>query len=200
MRHVAIWLVDDVEGLDFAGPFEIFSVTGCRHDAEPPCNVYTVAEKEGVVLARNQLRLNPHDTIDHCPPPDILVVPGGYGTHRERNNPVVLDGVRQQAARVELLSSVGPGALVLAKAGLLEGLSATPHDGCDDRLQAITPNTTVRRGECFVDHGTVITSAGGQAGMAMALPMIARLLGVEGAREIAHSIAYDGQLDPARTP
>jgi transcriptional regulator GlxA family with amidase domain len=198
MRHVAILLFDDVEVLDFAGPFEIFSVTGCRHDAEPPFNVYTVAEKEGVVLARNKLRINPHYTIDHCPPPDILVVPGGYGTHREMHNPAVLDGVRQQAARVELLSSVCTGALVLAKAGLLEGLSATPHYSFYDRLQAIAPNTSVRRGERFVDHGTVITSAGVQAGMDMSLHMIARWLGVEVARETAHYIEYDWQLDPAR--
>jgi transcriptional regulator GlxA family with amidase domain len=198
MRNVAILIFDDVEVLDFAGPFEIFSVTGRRSNDEPPFNVYTVAEKEGVVLARNELSINPHYTIGNCPPPDILIVPGGYGTRREMNNPILLDWVRQQAARTELTTSVCTGALVLAKAGLLEGLEATTHYGSYDLLQEIAPNTAVRRGERFVDNGTVITSAGVQAGMDMLLHIIARLLGAEVARETAHYIEYDWQLDPDR--
>jgi transcriptional regulator GlxA family with amidase domain len=198
MRNVAILIFNDVEVLDFAGPFEIFSVTGQRVSDEPSFNVYTVAEKAGVVLARNNLSINPHFTIDNCPPPDILIVPGGYGTRREMNNPVLLNWIGQQAAQVELTTSVCTGALVLAKAGLLEGLSATTHYGSYDLLQEIAPNTNVRRGERFVDNGVIITSAGVQAGMDMSLHIIAWLLGAETARETAHYIEYDWQLDPDR--
>ena len=198
MRNVAILIFDDVEVLDFAGPFEVFSVTGRRSEGEPPFNVYTVAEKAGVVLARNNLSINPHYTIENCPPPDILVVPGGYGTRREMNNPVLVEWIRQQATRVELMTSVCTGALVLAKAGLLDGLSATTHHGAFDLLQEIAPSTSVRRGERFVDNGFVITSAGVQAGMDMSLHIIGRLLGIEVARETAQYIEYDWQLDPER--
>lgn len=199
MRNVAILIFDDVEVLDFAGPFEIFSVTGLRSEGEPPFNVYTVADDDGVVMARNKLSINPHYAIDNCPPPDILVIPGGYGTRREMNNPVLLDWVRQQAARVELTTSVCTGALMLGKAGLLEGLAATTHYGAYDLLQEIAPNTEVRRGERFVDNGGIITSAGVQAGMDMSLHIIARLLGAEAARETAHYIEYEWQFDPERT-
>jgi transcriptional regulator GlxA family with amidase domain len=89
---------------------------------------------------------------------------------------------------------------VLAKAGLLEDLAATTHYGAYDLLEEIAPNTDVRRGERFVDNGVIITSAGVQAGMDMSLHIIARLLGVEAARETAHYIEYDWQLDPERTP
>ena len=155
MRNVAIFIFDEVEVLDFAGPFEIFSVTGCQNDAEPPFNVYTVAQTQHAVVARNKLSINPHYSIDNCPPPDILVVPGGFGARREMNNSVLIEWIRQQAARVELVSSVCTGALVLAKAGLLDGLTATTHFGAYELLQEIAPKTSVQRGERYVDNGTV---------------------------------------------
>lgn len=189
MRNVAILIFDEVEVLDFAGPFEVFAVTKGR-DEERPFNVYTVAEKEGVVLARNNLSINPHYTIADCPTPDILVVPGGYGTRREMNNPVLIDWIREQAARIELTTSVCTGALLLAKAGLLEGLSATTHHGSYDLLQEVAPNTNVQRGVRYVDNGTIITSAGVQAGMDMSLYLVGRLLGVETARQTAQYIEY----------
>jgi putative intracellular protease/amidase len=85
MRNVAILIFDEVEVLDFCGPFEVFSVAGRRRN-QTPFSVYTVAEESRPVLARNQLSVNPRYTILDCAPPDILVVPGGRGTRREMNN------------------------------------------------------------------------------------------------------------------
>ncbi|MGI8934009.1 MAG: hypothetical protein ACR2FS_08035 [Phormidesmis sp.] len=76
-RNVAILIFNDVEVLDFAGPFEVFSVTGKR-DGSNPFNVCTVAES-ATILARNALSINAHYMLHDCPPPDILVVPGGGG-------------------------------------------------------------------------------------------------------------------------
>src|SRR5436305_543756 len=117
-RNVAILIFDGVEVLDFCGPFEVFSVTG-RHDTPVPFNVYTIAEKSGPVLARNGLSVNPKYTIHDCPEPRILLVPGGQGTRREMHNPVLIDWIKVQAPKAELLLSVCTGALLLAKAGLL---------------------------------------------------------------------------------
>ena len=74
-RNVAVLLFDEVEVLDFAGPFEVFSVAG-RRDGLDPFRVYTVAETARPVLARNELSVNPRYTIQNCPPPAIVVVPG----------------------------------------------------------------------------------------------------------------------------
>src|SRR5579885_372208 len=126
-RNVAILIFDEVEVLDFCGPFEVFGVTGVRDQGERPFHVYTVAEKAGPVLARNGLSVNPGFTFANCPPPDILLVPGGRGTRREIHNEALVNWVRAQAGRVELLLSVCTGALILAQAGLLDGLSATTH-------------------------------------------------------------------------
>ena len=91
-RNVAILLFDEVEVLDFAGPFEIFSVTGRRDGGDPPFNVYTVAEKPGTISARNNLIVQPHYTLDTCPTPDIIVIPGGYGSRAAMKNPVLSNG------------------------------------------------------------------------------------------------------------
>ena len=85
LRNVAILIFDDVEVLDFAGPFEVFSVTGRSRDVRP-FNVYTVAEHKGEVLARNNLSINPRCTIHDCPPADVVVVREGFwkSTAQER--------------------------------------------------------------------------------------------------------------------
>jgi transcriptional regulator GlxA family with amidase domain len=192
-RNVAILLFDEVEVLDFAGPFEIFSVTGQRSGGEKPFNVYTVAEKPGTISARNNLIVQPHYTIADCPSPDLFVIPGGYGSRAAMRNPAILDWVKQQHNQTELTLSVCTGALVLATAGLLDGLQATTHYGSYDLLAELAPQTSVIRGVRYVDNGKVITSAGVQAGMDMALHVVARLLGDEVARETAHYIEYEWQ-------
>ncbi len=103
----------------------------------------------------------------------------------------MLDWVRAQAARVELMTSVCTGSLVLGSAGLLDGLSATTHYEEYDLLAGISPAITVVRGVRYVDTGAIITSAGVQAGMDMALHVVARLLGEATARATAANIEYD---------
>src|ERR1700722_14798752 len=84
-RNLAILIFDDVEVLDFCGPFEVFSVAGPL--VEPSAfRVYTVAEPTKPVLARNGLSVNPHYALADAPPPQILLVPGGLGTRREMKN------------------------------------------------------------------------------------------------------------------
>jgi transcriptional regulator GlxA family with amidase domain len=190
MRNVAILIFDEVEVLDFCGPFEVFSVTGRRSGLEP-FNVYTVAQKAGPVVARNGLSVNPAHTFDDCPPPDVLIVPGGYGTRREMHNESLTGWIRRRAEGVELLLSVCTGALLLAKAGLLEGLSATTHHAALELLGETAPNTAVLDSERIVDNGRVILSAGISAGIDMSLYAVARLLGEGHAEETARYMEYD---------
>ena len=188
-RNVAILIFDEVEVLDFCGPFEVFGVTG-RNENPKPFNVYTVAEKTPI-LARNSLSVNPTYTLENCLQPDILLVPGGYGTRREMNNPTIINWIQAQFPKVELMLSVCTGALVLGKAGLLDGLSATTHFRAEDELRAAAPQTTVCMSERYVDNGKVITSAGISAGIDMALYTVGRLLGAEVAAETARYMQYD---------
>ena len=196
-RNVAILIFDEVEVLDFCGPFEVFSVTGRREDLNP-FNVYTVAEKEQAILARNRLSINPGYTIRVCPQPDILIVPGGLGTRKEMHNLVLVDWIRGCSQKAELVLSVCTGALLLAKAGLLEGLGATTHNGAIDLLREVAPNTLVQADKRIVDNGKIIVSAGISAGIDMALHVVAKLLGKEQAFNTAQYMEYDWRPDPDR--
>ncbi len=108
-RNVAILIFDNVEILDFCGPYEVFGVTGRQNNSQP-FNVYTVAEHSRPILARNQLSINPRYTIANCPQPDILLVPGGYGTRQEMHNFVLIDRIAKCSLHSELLLSVCTGA------------------------------------------------------------------------------------------
>jgi transcriptional regulator GlxA family with amidase domain len=189
-RTVAILLFDDVEVLDFAGPFEVFSVTGRRSGARP-FDVLTVAERPGTVRARNALAVTPHHSFTNCPQADVLVVPGGYGTRREMHNARVIDWIRDRAAAAEVTLSVCTGALLLARAGLLAGLEVTTHHGALDLLASTAPDAVVRADQRFIDNGRVITSAGISAGIDAALHVVARLLGEAQASETAGYMEYD---------
>jgi transcriptional regulator GlxA family with amidase domain len=189
-RNVAILIFDEVEVLDFCGPFEVFGVTGYK-DGTEPFNVYTVAEGPGPVIARNGLSINPAYTIADCPRPDILVVPGGLGTRKEMDNPVLREWIEDRAKEAELTLSVCTGALMLAKAGLLEGLSATTHHDGMELLKELAPDATVEEEERFVDNGRVVLSAGISAGMDASLHVVAKLLGIEQALETAHYMEYE---------
>lgn len=190
MRNVAILVFDDVEVLDFSGPFEVFSVVG-RQKGQSPFDVYTVAEMPGPVFARNQFSVNPRYTIADCPAPDILVVPGGWGTRREMNNARLIDWIKTTAPKAELVLSVCTGALLLARAGLLDGLKATTHHGALDLLREIAPKTTVLDNQRVVDNGKIIVSAGVSAGIDAAFHVVARLDGLEVALETARYMEYD---------
>ncbi len=188
-RNVAILIFDDVEVLDFCGPFEVFSVAGKRANLEP-FNVYTVAESAKPVLARNQLSINPRYTLEDCPKPDILLIPGGFGTRPLLKNEKLLGWVRERAKDSEYLLSVCTGALVLAEAGLLKGLKATTHFMALDLLKQLAPSTKVLESERVVDNGKVILSAGVAAGIDMSFYVVTKLLGPEMATETARYIEY----------
>lgn len=190
-RNVAILIFDEVEVLDFCGPFEVFGIAGLRAPGERPFHVYTVAESAGPILARNGLSVNPTYTIADCPPPDLLLVPGGQGTRRAIHNEALVNWIKVQVGRVELLLSVCTGALLLARAGLLEGLAATTHFRAFDELKALAPNTKLCPDERYIDNGKIILSAGVSAGIDMSLYVVERLLGAELAQETARQMQYD---------
>ena len=189
-RNVAILIFDDVEILDFAGPYEVFATTR-QYDPEPPFFVYTVAEKSEPVSARNGLSVNPRYSIYDCPNPDIVLVPGGRGVGTIISNQAVLDWIKKVNGMTELTLSVCTGALVLGKAGLLDGLAATTYHTAFEELKALAPSTVQRPDERWVDNGRIVTSAGVSAGIDMSLYVVGKLLGAAQADETAHYMEYE---------
>ena len=187
-RNLAILLFDDAEVLDFCGPYEVFSVASNQCE-EPSFNVFTVAEKTPIA-ARNGLSVNPDFTLSNCSKPDILVVLGGIGSRREINNEGLINWIQRTAGESELVLSVCTGALILGKAGLLDGLEVTTHHVAYDLLRKIVPTGTVHEDRRFVDNGKIITSVGVAAGIDMSLHVVGRLLGNEVAAATAKHMEY----------
>ncbi|XKK20227.1 DJ-1/PfpI family protein [Bacillus sp. A17A.1] len=190
---VGIFLFNEVEVLDFAGPFEVFSVTEVNE--EKPFTVYTVSENGEMITARNGLKVQPDYSIENLPPVDILIIPGGLGTRKyEIKNEIVIKWIRQQMKEVKLMTSVCTGALLLAKAGLLEGLKATTHWASIEKFKNEFQNVEVIENVKFVDEGHIITSAGISAGINMAFHIVKNLLGVHVAEDTAKRMEYDISL------
>lgn len=190
---VGILLFNDVEVLDFAGPYEVFSVTE-DEQAVKGFKVVTISETGDMIRARNGLKVEPDYHFNNHPELDVLVVPGGYGAREvESKNEVVVDWVRNQDEVVEKMTSVCTGSFILAEAGLLEGKRATTHWTSLDRMEKTYPSVCVKREVKFVDEGHLITSAGISAGIEMALHVVAALYGVETAAHTAKHMEYDWQ-------
>ncbi len=192
---VGILLFDDVEVLDFAGPFEVFSRTRLvpgadsrRSDDSAPFDVFTLARSR-TVRAVGGLTVIPAHSLEEPRQIDILVVPGGFGTRALLRDDTMLGWIRRTAQAATHLTSVCTGALLLAQAGLLRGRRATTHWAALDLLGSIDPTITVERGSRVVWDG-VATSAGVSAGIDMAFAVVEKLHGAEVANETARYIEY----------
>jgi transcriptional regulator GlxA family with amidase domain len=188
-RTVAILLFDEIEVLDFAGPFEVFAVTN-ELSNDQLFAVVTVAAEKRAIRARNGLSVNPAHTLADCPPPDILIVPGGFGTRALLKNQPVLDWIKSINTTAEIVASVCTGSVVLGRAGLLDGLKATTHHECFDLLREHAPRTTVVETDRFIDNGRILTAAGISAGIDMSLHLVARLHGAATAQKSARYMEY----------
>lgn len=178
-RTVAILAFDDMEVLDFAGPYEVFNVAGELGEGDP-FSVFSVGLTGEPAVGRGGFTVLPTYSLDDAPPPDLLVVPGGVGTRRLLKDDRALEWVKERAAEVELLLSVCTGALVLGAAGLLARRRATTHHDAYDELAAISPTTQVIRGQRFVRSAdTILTSAGVSAGIDLSLHAVQLLAGQE---------------------
>jgi transcriptional regulator GlxA family with amidase domain len=188
-RNVAILVFDDVEILDFAGPFEVFAVADELHD-RAEFHTFTLALKPGTVRARNGLKVVPDFTLESCPPPHVIVIPGGSGRRALMQMPALHEWLRLKARTAEIVMSVCTGAFVLARAGLLDGLRVTTHHENIAELRSFAPNLEVVENERFIDQGRILTAAGISAGIDCALHVVARLLGATAADNTARFMEF----------
>lgn len=189
-RTVAILVFDEVEVLDFAGPFEVFAVTD-ELRSHSVFNVVTVAPSLAGVRARNGLRVLPDFSLENCPEQQVLVVPGGWGTRALLKHDVLIDWIRTRSLSSEVTMSVCTGALLLARAGLLDGLRVTTHHGALDELRRLAPGAVVDPASRFHDNGRIVTSAGISAGIDCSLHLVGRLLGAGASAATAVEMEYE---------
>lgn len=190
IRNTAILLFKNVEVLDFAGPYEVFNVANAAF-GEKLFNVYTVAEHKDILEAKNGLKVLPDYSIISCPPPDIIIVPGGDGRKVQMYNDTILHWIKEHFTKVELMLSVCTGSFILGNAGLLDGLSAATHHQSHTEFEMAFPNTTLVKNDKFVDNGKIITAAGVSSGINMSLYVIRKLFGEAIAEKTAEIVEYE---------
>jgi transcriptional regulator GlxA family with amidase domain len=160
-----------------------------RREEQSPFNVFLLAETTSPVVATGGMKVLPDYDFDSCPQVDILVVPGGWGTRKEMNNER-LTWIIDRSRQVETLASVCTGALLLGKAGLLDGKRATTHWRSLDWMQEPFPKVTVEKRLHFVEEGALFTSAGISVGIDMSLKVVVRYCGEAIARATAKHMEY----------
>ena len=191
--HIGILLFPEVEVLDFAGPFEVFSVASriaAKVLGKAPFTVSLIGPGSAPVLARHGMGVVPHLSFSQADDINLLIVPGGVvdGVLEDVNT---LDWVAKAARRAALVASVCTGAFVLAKLNLVDGLPVTTHWEDIPLLRAGYPALEVREGVPYVDNGRIVTSAGISAGIGMSLHLVERILGTRWAVATARQMEYD---------
>lgn len=191
VNNIAIFLFDEAEELDWAGPWEVLATWMSFWPDE--AKVFTVAQNPGTITCAKGLRVLPDHTWAGAPPFETLVYPGGQGTRAHLGNKEIRAWIEEAKGKGTLMTSVCTGSLVYADAGLLDGRPATTHWASLDLLEELGTSIDVRPDERFVDDGDVITAAGVSAGIDMALHLVARLHSTERAKEVRRYIQYDPQ-------
>lgn len=192
MMNVAIYLFDEVEVLDFAGPFEVFSTASRMsvRDGKPPVfRVFTVADRARAVRARGGLMVTAEFGFADHPRPDLLVIPGGE-VSEELGRADVVEWITRTAAVSQLTASVCTGALLLGQAGLLNDSRATTHWEDLEQLRRDFPAVRVESGMRWIDAGKIVTSAGISAGIDMSLHLVRRLTDEALARRTARQMDF----------
>jgi len=181
-RDVAIVIYDGVELLDFAGPGEVFASAG-------KFDVFTVGPTGAPVTSQGFVQVQPRYSVASAPRPDILLIPGGNAGN-VIDDAATMSWIKATAGKAEQVLSVCNGAMILAHAGLLDGLEATTHHGSIAALRQHAPRTTVHDDRRYVDNGQVVTAAGVSAGIDMSLHVVSKLLGAQAALNAARYMEY----------
>jgi putative intracellular protease/amidase len=180
--NIAIPVFDGLTALDAVGPYEVLSRL-------PGATVSFVGARTGPVRAETKmLALFADASFSQLSEPEVVVVPGGRGTRRLMADEQTLAWLRRAHASSRWTASVCTGSLLLAAAGILDGLEATTHWLELETLTRYGARPVKRR---VVEQGKVVTAAGVSAGIDMALTLAAHIAGERTARAIQLGIEYD---------
>jgi transcriptional regulator GlxA family with amidase domain len=183
---VAILLDQGATVIDFAGPWEAFQ------DAEvanvPGFRLFTVAASRAPLRAAAGLQLVPDYSFDDAPDARVIVM----GAQGGNSNPAKVAWIRKASEKAEIVLSVCTGAFLLARTGLIDGMSATTHHEFYDQFEHAFPKVRLVRDRRFVDNGKFVTAGGLTSGVDAALHVVAHFYGEPAARAVATYMEHDG--------
>jgi len=185
-KKVAILIFDNVQIIDYTGPYEVFGAAGLE--------VFTVAASPAMITTSMGMKVTPHYALNDAPAADVLLIPGG-GVVATQQDPNVIKWIQERSKQAEYVLSVCNGAYILAKTGLLDGLTATTTAPLIDGLAAFAPKVKVVRDQRYVDNGKFITTAGLSSGIDGAIYVVSKMFGMARAQLTALRMEYDWKGD-----
>ena len=188
-RTLGVVLFEGFELLDVFGPLEMFGLAAEHFE------IRLISQTGGVVASRQGPKSVCNDSFQSAPAIDVLLVPGGIGTRREVNNPVLLNWLKERSQQAELVASVCTGSALLAKAGVLDGLRATSNKLAFAWASSQSEKVQWQQQARWVEDGKVFSSSGVSAGIDMSLAVIAKLVSQQAAEEAANFAEYSWQRD-----
>jgi transcriptional regulator GlxA family with amidase domain len=195
-KTLGIVLFGGFELLDVFGPAEAYG----SPELEGTFRLLMVAEQRGAVASAQGPQAVAEFSFSDCPPLDFIMVPGGIGTRREVDNPLLIEWLKTRADRAELVTSVCTGAGLIARAGLLDGHRATSNKRAFDWVKTQGPRVNWVAEARWIEDGKLWTSSGVSAGIDMALAIIARICGLPAAEQTATMMEYEWHCDSAWDP
>jgi transcriptional regulator GlxA family with amidase domain len=195
-KVVGALLFEGFELLDVFGPLEAWGMLAAGGEWK----IVTTAEIAGAVRSAQGPQAVGDYALAECPKLDVILVPGGIGTRKQVLNGVVLEWLKQRCSEAEMVTSVCTGAALLARAGLLDGRSATSNKKSFGWVVEQAPAVRWVWQARWVEDGRFVTSSGVSAGIDMTLAVIARVADPETAERIAVRMEYEWHRDPAWDP
>lgn len=182
--NVAIFIFDDIQILDFTGPMDVFSTK------PQDFNTYTVGSSKKAITTYGGLSVNPSYSFENAPKPDLLIIPGG-NVRAELEKEEVIRWIQETSRDAKHVLSICTGSFLIAKAGLLDGLTTTTYHRAIDRMKSFSSAYTVVADQRFVDNGKIWSSAGISSGIDASFQLISKIKGLGEAQDIALILEYD---------
>ena len=199
-RNFAVLLFDEVELLDVASLMQVTSAAGQRYNYRP-FRLLPVARVPGLIETRSQLRIEAKHSLESCPTPELLFVPGGYGARRAAADPSLIAFCQRAAQSAELLVAMGAGVALLGAAGLLEGATVAASADVVKWLSPGLPSTSFDEREPVVGSldRKLLTAASSGCGVELGLAVVAHCLGQRTASALRASLGAPSvaRLEPS---
>lgn len=194
IKTIGILIFDDVEELDFVGPYEVFTMINEISESlgkAPFVDVMLISETGQDITGRKGMRVGAHIAMNDVSELDVILIPGGQGSRDVIQNNAVLAWIKDRAARCEWVTSVCTGSFVLAKCGLTQGRKITTHWANFDEFKRLGLEGDLMAHMRYVRDGNIVTSAGVSAGIDMSLWLTGQMFSPKLARQVQRAMQYD---------
>ncbi|WP_309940750.1 DJ-1/PfpI family protein [Aureibacter tunicatorum] len=189
-KNVGILIFNNVEVLDFAGPFEVFSVASELHNFDL-FNVFTISKHKEAISTVNDMSVNPKYDFENHPSIDILIISGGTGTRQIMHDERILAWLESISSKAEYVLSICSGARFLAQLGILNNAPFCTHHEVYDHIIKVDPTAIPVKDKRFIGHNNVYTSGGISAGIDLSFHIVQKIYGEQVALATAKYMEYD---------